>query len=84
MALWSPKLHRAMSPAEFLAARTRLGMTTRELAAALECTQRAVQWWESGRNPVPGPARVALRLLMAVPGRSARRRAAGTSQQCAD
>ena len=56
-----------MTPAEVRVARERLGMTTQQLAAALECTVRAVQQWESGARNVPGPARVALRLMLPPP-----------------
>ncbi len=58
-----------LTPAEVRAAREKLGFTTRELADALECTLRTVQMWEAGDRNVPGPARVALRLLMGLPQR---------------
>ena len=66
-----------MSPADVRAARERLGMTTQQLAEALECTVRTVQFWESGERNVPGPARVAMRLMLHAPkpgsrGRSVR------------
>lgn len=53
-----------MSPAEVRAAREALGLTQLALAAALECTPRSVQMWEAGDRNVPGPARVALRLML--------------------
>lgn len=53
-----------MAPADVRRARQRLGLTVRELAAALECTPRAVEAWEAGERNVPGPARVALRLML--------------------
>jgi DNA-binding transcriptional regulator YiaG len=53
-----------VSPADVRAARERLGMTTQQLAEALECTVRTVQFWESGERNVPGPARVAMRLML--------------------
>ena len=55
-----------MTPAEVRAIRERLGLTTQQLAAALECTVRAIQQWESGARNVPGPARVALRLMVTL------------------
>ena len=80
-----------MTPAEVRAARERLGLTTQQLATALECTVRAVQQWESGVRNVPGPARVALRMMVTLncsvirqpPARSRRPQRAGTSAQCA-
>jgi len=53
-----------MHPSAVTAARERLGLTRAQLAAALECTVRAVQTWESGERNIPGPARVALRLML--------------------
>lgn len=58
-----------MTGGEFRAARLAAGLlTTRECAAALETNLRNVQRWESGEVPVPGPARVALRLMQPAPG----------------
>ena len=63
-----------MTPAEVRAARERLGLTTQQLATALECTVRAVQQWESGVRNVPGPARVAIAfMLQALPAARPRR-----------
>ena len=71
-----------MTPAEVRAARERLGLTTQQLAAALECTVRAVQQWESGMRNVPGPARVAIAfMLQALPASRSQRRVE-TSAQC--
>lgn len=53
-----------MSAAEFRAAREALDLTQGDLARALEVTLRAVQFWEAGTRAVPGPARVALRLML--------------------
>lgn len=62
-----------MTPAEFRAARERLGLTQTAMAAALEVTLRAVQMWEAGERGIPGPARVALRfMLRSAPSRSTR------------
>jgi DNA-binding transcriptional regulator YiaG len=55
-----------MTPAEVRAARERLGLSTQQLAAALECTVRAVQQGESGVRNVPGPARVAIAFMLQV------------------
>lgn len=64
-----------MAPAEIRAAREKLGVTTQQLAEALECTVRAVQMWEAGERNVPGPARVAIRLMLQAPQkRSPRKR----------
>jgi DNA-binding transcriptional regulator YiaG len=65
-----------MTPAEFRAARERLGLTQTALAAALEVTLRAVQMWEAGDRAIPGPARVALRLMSAQSSTSGGRRRA--------
>jgi DNA-binding transcriptional regulator YiaG len=56
-----------VSPTEFRAARHTLGLTQAAMAEALEVTLRAVQWWEAGDREVPGPARVALRLMLQRP-----------------
>lgn len=54
----------AVTPDEFRAARLEAGLSTQKQAAeALESDLRTVQRWEGGERPVPGPARVALRLL---------------------
>ena len=44
-----------MTPAEFKAAREELGWTQSTLASALGVTVRAVQYYEAGQRPVPGP-----------------------------
>jgi DNA-binding transcriptional regulator YiaG len=56
-----------LSPAEFRAARAALGLTQSELAAALESKPRSVQHWEAGDRAIPGPVRVALRLMLDRP-----------------
>ena len=63
-----------MSPTEFREARKALGKTQAAMADALEVTLRAVQWWEAGDREVPGPARVALRLMLQAPQPKPRRR----------
>lgn len=54
-----------MSPAEFRAARERLGLSLDGMAQALEVTKRAVAFWEDGERAISGPVRVALRLMLA-------------------
>jgi DNA-binding transcriptional regulator YiaG len=44
-----------MSAADLTAWRDRLGLSTRDAAYALALTQRAIQYYESGVRPVPGP-----------------------------
>jgi DNA-binding transcriptional regulator YiaG len=54
-----------MTPTEFKAARAAAGLMTQQAAAdALEIDRRTVGRWERGEVPVPGPARVALRLML--------------------
>lgn len=53
-----------MDAADFRTARERLGMTQQEIANALEVTLRAVQFWEAGARAIPGPVKVALRLML--------------------
>ena len=61
-----------MTPAEVKAARLAMNMTQAQLAAALELTgdngRRTVRHWESegGKFAITGPARVAIRLLLAA------------------
>jgi len=54
-----------MTREEFKACRIAAGLETQRAAAlALETDLRTVQRWEAGDRAVPGPARVALRLLL--------------------
>lgn len=54
-----------MKPLEITAARLALGMNKRQFAEALELAGEAtVRSWESGRRPISGPAKVAIRLLL--------------------
>lgn len=61
-----------MTPAEVKAARLAMNMTQAQLATALELTgdngRRTVRHWESdtGKFQITGPARVAIRLLLAA------------------
>lgn len=50
---------------KFRATRLAAGLTTVRVAAqALESDRRTVRRWEAGERAVPGPARMALRLLL--------------------
>ena len=56
-----------MTPADVKAARLALGMTTAELGLALRMASdegRSVRNCESGRNPISGPATLALEALV--------------------
>jgi DNA-binding transcriptional regulator YiaG len=54
-----------MTPEQFKAARLAAGLATQEAVAdALEVDRRTVGRWERGEVPVPGPVRVALRLML--------------------
>lgn len=57
-----------MTPADLKAARAALGMNAAALGRALELEGkdpgRSVRLWESGK-PIPGPARVAVRYMLA-------------------
>lgn len=44
-----------MTGAELKAARAELGWTQSALASAIGTTLRAVQYYEAGQRPVPGP-----------------------------
>jgi transcriptional regulator with XRE-family HTH domain len=54
-----------MTPAEFTAAREKLGLSKEALARILGVSSgRTVRWWESGGRPVTGPVALAMRLLL--------------------
>lgn len=59
-----------MSPTEIKAARKALGMTQARLADTLELAgssgARTVRNWEQGRIAITGPARVAIRMMLAL------------------
>jgi DNA-binding transcriptional regulator YiaG len=57
----------AVSADEFREAIAALGMTQRDAARALEVDERTVRKWALGERAVPGPARVALRLMAGSP-----------------
>lgn len=52
-----------MSADEFRKVIADLGMTQVEAAAALEVDARTVRRWALGERAIPGPVRVALRLM---------------------
>ena len=54
-----------MTPSELRSTREAMGLTQTELAEALETALRTVQHWEAGDRAIPGPVRVALRLMRA-------------------
>jgi len=56
-----------MTPAAVKSARKALGLTQSELGLALRLSPdegRTVRNWESGRNPISGPASLALEALL--------------------
>lgn len=56
-----------MTPADLRAARKRLGLTQHGLAEALRMGKwgwQTISKWENGDTPVPGPAQVAIELLL--------------------
>lgn len=60
-----------MTPAEFRAARKTLGMTQPEMAEALLCSLRLVQYMEAGKRKITPRTKHLLEILLANP-RSAR------------
>lgn len=57
-----------MTPDDIRGARLRLGLTQQGLADALELegpyAKDTVRSWESGKRPISGPARVAIRMMV--------------------
>lgn len=56
-----------MTPAELIAARKRLGLSTNGMAKALRLGKgggRTVRRWEAGDTPISGPASLAIELLL--------------------
>lgn len=54
-----------MKAEDLRAARKELGFKSQaDLARELETAPDTVRAWESGKRPIPGPARVAVRLLL--------------------
>jgi transcriptional regulator with XRE-family HTH domain len=64
-----------MTPEDLAAARAALGLTAAALGRALELEGRdpgqQVLRWESGKAAIPGPARVAVRYMLAEASRMA-------------
>jgi DNA-binding transcriptional regulator YiaG len=56
-----------MSADEFRAALAALGLSQVEAASALEVDARTVRRWALGERAIPGPVRVALRLMARTP-----------------
>ena len=55
-----------MTPAEFRAARKKLGLSAQKMAQALKMPSgRTIRRWEAGDNPVPGPVVVAVQYMLA-------------------
>lgn len=63
-----------LSADEFRAALAALGLSQVAAASALEVDERTVRRWIAGERAIPGPARVALRLMAAPPGRRSDRK----------
>lgn len=54
-----------MTPADFKAARQRLGLSQNALARALRVADgRTVRRWEAGQRDIPGPAMVAVAYML--------------------
>jgi hypothetical protein len=73
-----------MTPANIIEARKRLGMTAAALGRALELEGRdpglTVRRWETGANQIPGPARVAIRLMLEARARQSAQEAIAEAQ----
>jgi DNA-binding transcriptional regulator YiaG len=54
----------SLSADEFRAALAALGLSQVDAAAALEVDARTVRRWALGERSIPGPVRVALRLML--------------------
>lgn len=52
-----------MTSTEFTTIRKRAGLTQSGLAALLRITLRAVQFYEAGQRPIPGPVEYLAELL---------------------
>lgn len=49
-----------MTAEEMKQAQSTLGLTNKDLAAKLYCSERAVEFWRAGTRAIPGPVRAAL------------------------
>lgn len=60
----------ALTPADFRKARKALGLSQREMAEALRLSpangDRTIRIWEAEGNTVPGPAQVAVEMMLAM------------------
>jgi DNA-binding transcriptional regulator YiaG len=65
-----------MEPDEVRAAREAFGLTQKQMDARLGVGKDSTRDWERGKRAVPGPASLALKLLLAL--RDAKRTAAST------
>jgi transcriptional regulator with XRE-family HTH domain len=54
-----------VTPLQFKAARLALGYNQREMADKLKVSEPAIRSWEKGRRTVPGPAQVAVEMMLA-------------------
>lgn len=70
-----PMEHLRMEPAEVRAAREAFGLTQKEMDTRLGVGKDTCRDWERAKRPVPGPAALALRMLLAL--RDAKRTAGG-------
>ena len=53
-----------MTPREFRDHRLALGLSTEQLAERLGVDPRTIRRWQDGSQPVPGPATMAMALLL--------------------
>jgi DNA-binding transcriptional regulator YiaG len=63
-----------VTPAQLRNARAALGLSAAKLARALRLGAgggRTVRRWEAGANPIPGPAQVAVEMMLAMRARAA-------------
>lgn len=61
-----------MTPADLKAARAALGLTQHALARELRMGKsgwQSVNAWEKGHRPIPGPAQVAISLMLKEQGK---------------
>lgn len=66
--LMRTRLFAPLTPANFRAARNRLGLSQHEMAEALRMGKWGFQTilkWEKGKQPIPGPVTLAVECLLA-------------------